>query len=332
MVPNRLERSDSRASQSTEPAYNDEWNSEEWIPYFQDQGIKIRDFAIEPLPSLEKVVEVFDPCIALLKYERMVKMRTREITRLFYIQWLTEEQARSRLSPEEWVALEDKQALSYPWTHLKLEKPTGTRDEVVAALRHHLKRTYPRQDSQELLDEYNSEIEFDRNDPSTDYNERLPEYPKPTSITFSSDGCGAEDTDTHMAEASNDAMYVSRGVAKRLHMGDQSHKPLMAGIPHSKCKRQKLSPVDSDSSPIRGGHYPRHSVDDSTYSGGLNTGTNFSSPGTGYYPTPSHSPSPSPPSPLPSPSAIPSPINGSHLVSTPVRSRGLARSRTLRSI
>ena len=67
-------------------------------------------------------------------------MRAREIKQLYDVRWLTEEQARSRLPPEEWPSL--GKPSEYPWTPLKIDKPTGTRDEIIAALRLHLKRTY----------------------------------------------------------------------------------------------------------------------------------------------------------------------------------------------
>jgi hypothetical protein len=138
-VPAGLQRSTSRASVRTEIAYNDgDWNLEDWMPYFQEHHIKVRDFCFEPSPTSQKAFEIFDPCLALLHYERMVKMRAKEIRQLYHIRWLTKEQALTRLSPEELEICPSE----YPWTPLKVERPTGTRDEVMAALRHHLKRTY----------------------------------------------------------------------------------------------------------------------------------------------------------------------------------------------
>jgi hypothetical protein len=129
----------------TEKAYNDgDWHLADWMPYFQERHIKVRDFCFEPFPTSQKAFEIFDPCLALFKYELMVKMRAKEIRQLYHIRWLTKEQALSRLSPGE---LEIRSS-EYPWIPLKLERPSGTQDEVIAALRHHLRRTYHLDDNE----------------------------------------------------------------------------------------------------------------------------------------------------------------------------------------
>ncbi|KIM87988.1 hypothetical protein PILCRDRAFT_814661 [Piloderma croceum F 1598] len=116
-----VQRSTSRASVRTEIAYSDgDWHLADWMPYFQEHHIKVRDFYFEPSPTSQKAFEIFDPCLALLKYERIVKMRAKEIRQLYHIQWLTKEQALSRLSPGE---LEIRSS-EYPWTPLKLERPS----------------------------------------------------------------------------------------------------------------------------------------------------------------------------------------------------------------
>jgi hypothetical protein len=173
----------------TEVAYSDDWDFADWMPYFQEHGIKVRDFCFEPFPTSQKALEIFDPCIALLKYERMVKMSTKEIRQLYAIRWLTEEQARSRLPPGERLSFAelDNHPSDYPWTRLKLKRPYGTRDEIIAALRRHLKHTYH-------LDENDfRNIEFDGNIVDPEHS--------PTVLDIYS-----QNVDIEMGDASSDAI------------------------------------------------------------------------------------------------------------------------------
>lgn len=140
----KIKRPDSRASQRTEPAYNEEpWILEEWEPYYKEQGIKIRDFAHEP-PTEGRAPATFDPCNAMLKFVQNVKLDLWEVWHLCDMGWLTEEQAKTCSNPADWPSLMDASVRrpEYPWTPLKLEKPTGTDEEVLAALRRHRNSTY----------------------------------------------------------------------------------------------------------------------------------------------------------------------------------------------
>jgi hypothetical protein len=107
----------------------------------------------------------------------------------------------------------DKRPSEYPWTHLKLEKPTGTQDEVVAALRLHLKRTY-------------SDIDFDDSitDPrDTDNVDSHPQHADIHSSSRKANENGEEDADIKMADVlsvASDSSLMSGAVTGQLHTGE----------------------------------------------------------------------------------------------------------------
>jgi hypothetical protein len=106
-------------------------------------NIPARDFAFEPYPNDRKAPEVFDPCLALLKFGTGVKMGRREVRRLVEIGWLTEEQVQvgAGFTPEEWD--ESVSPKEYPWIPLRFERPTGTPEEMLECLRRQIDVTYP---------------------------------------------------------------------------------------------------------------------------------------------------------------------------------------------
>lgn len=141
-----MARSDSRASQRTENAYNEVWNFEEWQPYYEEQGIKIRDFAHEPSALKERPPTIFDPCNAYLKYLRSVVLYPKEVLHLYDMGWLTKEQAERCMRVNERPLLNtENRPAEHPWVPLDVEKPTGTLEEILEALRLHIQRTYPSQ-------------------------------------------------------------------------------------------------------------------------------------------------------------------------------------------
>lgn len=149
-----VDRPDSRASQRTEPVYEDHWDLHEWMPIYTSYNIKIRDFAHEPFPNNQKAPVIFDPCIGLLNVERKVKVRAGEVRRLFDMGWLTEDEARGALPQAEmWdeILSRERRECEYPWIPLNIDRPSGTTEEVIDALRQHMRRTYPKQ--RDLVDE-----------------------------------------------------------------------------------------------------------------------------------------------------------------------------------
>jgi len=216
-------------------------------------------------------------------------MTAREVMRLYDIRWLTEEQAKSRLDPGELVALDNERRDEYPWTHLKLEKPTGSPDEVISALRLHIKRTYPRR--QLYLDEYDViHTESDIKDhPKSLLGDDTPrQHIRLRSRSWNENG--TEDSDVEMVDKTDDSRFVT----KRFHTGDYSSSMEDGeGTRRPHPKRQKFSLDDSVSSPVRdpGPLHPHVA-----YSG-VNTDSKDSFSNNGY-PTPLHSPS------LPGSSAI----------------------------
>lgn len=132
--------------QVTEKAYNpdDPENQQDyWVEQLQQMGIHARDFGVEPYPNDLKAPEIFDPCIAFLKYGLGVKLTIREVRQLTSLGWLTVEQAQAqaRMSPEEWSSCTCLP--EYPWMALNFERPTGTHEEILASLRRQLSLTYP---------------------------------------------------------------------------------------------------------------------------------------------------------------------------------------------
>jgi hypothetical protein len=231
----------------------------------------------------------------------------------------------------------DRRSREYPWTHLKVEKPIGTHDEVVSALRIHIKRTYAGR--KYLLGEHDvSDIEFDGHNVTMDHPHSvlsIDVHGRHTDISLTprdENGDREQDETMPMINGHRDAnglTHVSGGVTKRLHVGDHSSSiERRPSLLQPQPKRQKFSLDGHISSPAQAPLCPEHPVE----AHGTIPADTIDSFSSNMYPTPSHSPSPSPTTHLPRPSVIGSAATGdpTDIIPSQTRSnRGLARTQTL---
>lgn len=90
-----------------------ELTPEERIERLQAEGIKVRDFAYEPMPNSRKAPEVFDPIPSLIAADWHMRnpdknhglLSSKALFRLIKIGWLTLDDVRRWFNPAEYVAL-----------------------------------------------------------------------------------------------------------------------------------------------------------------------------------------------------------------------------------
>jgi hypothetical protein len=97
----------------TEIAYDIEQSPEERIETLRAAGIKVRDFAYEPMPNSSKAPEVFDPVPYLIAADWHMRnpdknhglLSSKALFRLMKMGWLTLTDVRRYFNPYDYVAL-----------------------------------------------------------------------------------------------------------------------------------------------------------------------------------------------------------------------------------
>ncbi|KAG6331023.1 hypothetical protein ID866_8068 [Astraeus odoratus] len=117
---------------------------EEIIEDIKRMGIKVRDFAYEPIPEEKHAPEIFDPVMSWNQYEDAIAnpdpkrnaFSGRALRRLLDLGWISEAADRSRWMKKDREALEEFDSRpQYPWRALKLAQPTKEKLKEAARAR-----------------------------------------------------------------------------------------------------------------------------------------------------------------------------------------------------
>ncbi|KAI5999089.1 hypothetical protein EDD15DRAFT_130846 [Pisolithus albus] len=117
---------------------------EEIVEDIQHMGIKVRDFAYEPIPQAQLAPELFDPIMAYNYYEDALANTDpqrppysgRNLRRLIDLGWVSEAVDRPRWQKKDIEALKAFDSRPhYPWRAYKLPKPTKDKLKEVARAR-----------------------------------------------------------------------------------------------------------------------------------------------------------------------------------------------------
>ncbi|KAH7921688.1 hypothetical protein BV22DRAFT_710684 [Leucogyrophana mollusca] len=104
---------------------------EECVEDIQRQGIKVRDFAYEPVPVETRAPELFDPLLAWSQYEAALThpnpnrtaMLGRTIRRLLDLGWVTVDDQEKWLEQDRDALADHDSRPTYPWRAFKVDKP-----------------------------------------------------------------------------------------------------------------------------------------------------------------------------------------------------------------
>ena len=161
-----------------------EKTQEEIVEEIQQEGVKVRDFAYEKLPShLEPVPEIFDEALALGEYDQRMSMPRRVfpvpgkiLWRLVNIGWVTMGEARKKWDPMDWKALSEfEKRPRYPWKHCKVPFPSPVDREWGRRERAFLVMAVDRARLLEEAEEF--EYNQQREDPFPGWNDDEPDAP-----------------------------------------------------------------------------------------------------------------------------------------------------------